>query len=155
MKTGLRDIKDMERQKKEIQAQLAGVRNKTKQLNKIISAKSRDPTSSFHKSSKAPEDTVVLGNKTLNDLRPTQWRHKVTAATAKQGPRDINDIEPSTIPLNSDLKRIQNQHIRRTHCKNEIEKKHKALAKKKEKESEYNAMNHSHSSVVASMFPNR
>ena len=157
MKPGLKDVKAMEKQKRELQAQLAGVRNKTKQLNKIISTKSRDPASSFHKTARPPEETVVFANKTLKDLRPIQRKHKVDqiAASYKVGPRDINDIDPSPIPLDSNLKRIQNQHIRRTKCKQEIDKQQKAKEKKNEKKKEYAAMNHSHSAVVASMFPNR
>jgi hypothetical protein len=157
MKPGLKDVKAMEKQKKELQAQLAGVRNKTKELNKIIIKKSQNPGSSCHKTAKRPEETIVLGNKTLNDLRPIQRKHKIDriAASSRVGPRDINDIEPSTIPLDSDLKRIQNQHIRRTQCKVEVEKQQKEKAKKNEKKKEFAAMNHSHSAVVASMFPNR
>lgn len=158
MKPGLRDVKEMERQKKELQAQLAGVRNKTQQLNKIITNKNKDPASTLHKSGKPLESTtIVVANKTLNDLRPVRRKHHVdqVAASGRVGPRNINDIEPMTFPLDGDLKRIQNQHIQRTKCKVAIDNLHKAKAKKLEKKKQLGAMNHSHVAVVASMFPNR
>ena len=156
MKAGLRDIAAMEREKKELKAQLAGVKNKTKQLNKLIVSKSKDPASSLHKTARKPEDTVVVANRTLNDLRPVHRKIKVdvTAAQLKAGPRDINDIEPTTIPLNSDLKRIQNQHLQRTKCKVEIEKIQKEKERKREKKKSKSAPQHT-VKVAESMFPNR
>lgn len=158
MKPGVKDIKAMERQKKELQAQLAGVRNKTQQLNKIIASKGKDPASSLHRTARPMEATaLVVANKTLNDLRPIQRKHRVDkiAASAKARPRDINDIEPMTFPLDGDLKRIQNQHIQRTKCKVAVEKLQKANAQKIEKKKQLGAMNHTHAPVAASMFPNR
>ena len=158
MKPSLKDVKAMEKQKRELQAQLAGVRNKTKQLNKIITSKQKDPGSSMHKTARPLESTaIVVANKTLNDLRPLQRRHHVdqVAASAKAVPRDINDIEPTTFPLDGDLKRIQNQHIQRTKCKVAVGNLQKAQAAKNEKKKKLGAMNHTHAAVVASMFPNR
>jgi hypothetical protein len=150
---GIKDLIDLKMQKKLIEAQLADVNHRTRKLDAIVDRKKKDRNSTLYEEAPAPEmNTVILGRTTLNDLRPIQRSCK---AIPKPPPRDINDIDPSPIPLGGDLERIRYQHIRRTVGKVEIGRRTKIKNEKLNKKAAKEGMKHAPINIPESMFPNR
>jgi hypothetical protein len=150
---GVKDLVALKMQKKLIEAQLAQVKTETKKLNAIVDRKTRNKQSSLYKDAPPIETTIkIQGDVTLADLRPV---HRGCKVLPKPPPKDLDDIEPSPIPMGSNLERIRHQHIRRTIGKVEIRKLNHAKAEKIAKKEEKTRLKPAGIKIAASMFPNR
>jgi hypothetical protein len=158
--SGVRDLVELKLQKKLLQEKLSQNENQTKKINSILQKKKKDPNSSLfdgngrqnHNRSLPEMSTMVLGNITLQELRPQQRSSKVIP---KPPPVPISDLEPIPIPFGSNLERIRLNHIKRTVGKQEIMKRTKVKQEIEQKKARKEGMRHSAIKIPESMFPNR
>jgi hypothetical protein len=158
--SGVRDLVELKLQKKLLQEKLSENESQTKRINSLLEKKKRDPNSSLfdgrgrdNQNRHLPEmTTMVLGNITLQELRPQLRSSKVIP---RPPPVPISDLEPTPIPFGSNLERIRLNHIKRTVGKQEIMKRTKMKQEVEQNKARKDGMKHSAIKIPESMFPNR
>jgi hypothetical protein len=150
--SGVKDLVELKLQKKMLENQLTKNRKQAGALVEVLQMKSQSKDSTMF-AGRPPLDSIIkVGDKTLHDLRPTEYHLK---ARPKPTRRNVEDIEPSPIPFGGNLERIRHQHIRRTVCQRVISKQTKLEETKEQKQKLKQDLKPATVKVPASMFPNR